>query len=82
MATKAKIILFKGSGIYYTEEEWEVPLGAIHPADMLWSEDYHRIGTGAVLVVSQEPWGFPHLFPFAVSYDDQHRDTKPNWLEE
>jgi hypothetical protein len=60
---KAKIILFKRSGKYYTEEEWEVPEGAIGPYDMLRSSDFRRIDCGAVLVETQEPWGYPHLFP-------------------
>lgn len=58
----AKVILFKESGKYYTEEFWEIPDGAIGPFDMRNSKDFHRIGGGAVLVESQEPWGFPHLF--------------------
>lgn len=60
---KAKVILFKASGKYYTEEEWDVPAGAIGPYDMAGSRDFRRIGGGAVLVESQEPWGYPHLFP-------------------
>lgn len=76
---KATVILFKKSGKYYTEEEWEiptaeeleekqkdVPLPMRHydfvPSCMYLSKDFRRIGgDGAVLVVSQEPWGFPHL---------------------
>lgn len=27
------------------------------------SPDFRRIDGGAVLVDSQEPWGYPHLFP-------------------
>jgi hypothetical protein len=71
---KATVILFKPSGKYYTEEEWRIPLkvpnpvhGGMHPPigpyDMLHSPDFRRIGGGAVLVPTQEPWGFPHLFP-------------------
>lgn len=60
---KATVILFKPSGKYYTEEEWEIPPRAIGPYDMLGSKDFRRIANGAVLVVTQEPWGFPHLFP-------------------
>lgn len=64
---KATVILFKDSGKYYTEEEWEFPspqeLGrpVIGPYDMGESPDFRRIGEGKVLVVTQEPWGFPHL---------------------
>ena len=58
---KAKVILFKPSGKYYTEEYWEIPDGAIGPYDMEKSKDFRRIGGGAVLVVTQEPWGFPWL---------------------
>lgn len=75
---KAKVILFKDSGKYYTEEEWEIPteeeleekqeyieLPYRHylslPTCMYLSKDFRRIGKGAVLVVTQEPWGFPHL---------------------
>ena len=61
--SKAKVILFRPSGKYYTEEEWEVPPGAIGPYDLKDSSDFRRIGGGAVLVDSQEPWGYPHLFP-------------------
>lgn len=74
---KAKVILFKASGKYYTEEEWEIPtveeleLKQINepypdyifmPNCMRWSKDFRRIQGGAVLVESQEPWGFPVLF--------------------
>lgn len=60
---KARVTLFKPSGKYYTEEYWDIPEGAIGPYDMERSEDFRRIGgTGAVLVESDEPWGFPHLF--------------------
>lgn len=74
---KVTVTLFKPSGKYYTKEEWEVPecvplrhelLGIIDrevsgPYDMRYSPDFRRIDGGAVLVDSQEPWGFPHLFP-------------------
>lgn len=58
---KAKVILFKDSGKYYTEEYWDIPDDAIGPFDMMRSKDFRRIGGGAVLVVSQEPWGYPWL---------------------
>lgn len=58
----AKAILFKESEKYYTEEYWEIPDSAIGPHDMRDSKDFRRIGGGAVLVDSQEPWGYPHLF--------------------
>lgn len=35
----------------------------ISPYGMKYSPDFRRIGEGAVLVPSQEPWGYPHLFP-------------------
>jgi hypothetical protein len=74
---RAKVILFKPSGKYYTEEAWRIPAQVedyspkrgnyvrrpILPSDMLQSPDFRRIDFGAVLVVSQEPWGYPHLFP-------------------
>ena len=60
---KAQVILFKESGKYYTEEEWEIPEDAIGPYDMERSPNFRRIGNGAVLVVTQEPWGYPALFP-------------------
>jgi hypothetical protein len=60
---RVTVVLFKPSGKYYTEEPWRIPEGAIGPYDMLRSPDFRRIGGGAVLVESQEPWGFPHLFP-------------------
>jgi hypothetical protein len=40
-----------------------VPASAIGPADMDASPDFRRVSGGPVLVPSQEPWGFPHLFP-------------------
>jgi len=61
--TKATVILFKPSGKYYTEEEWTIPEGAIGPYDMKYSPDFRRISGGPVLVDTQEPWGYPHLFP-------------------
>lgn len=63
MTQKATVILFKPSGKYYTQEEWTVPEGAIIPADMKRSPNFRRISGGAVLVDTQEPWGYPHLFP-------------------
>ncbi|MCP4223675.1 MAG: hypothetical protein GY773_10065 [Actinomycetia bacterium] len=61
---KARVILFKESGKYYTEEDWTVPEGpeSIGPHCMRHSPDFRRIGGGAVLVDTQEPWGFPCLF--------------------
>lgn len=64
----ATVILFKPSGKYYTEEEWAIPEDAIGPYDMKRSPDFRRIGGGSVLVDTQEPWGYPHLFP-GVSHD-------------
>lgn len=58
----ARVILFKENGNLYTEEYWEIPDTAIGPHDMRYSKDFRRIGGGAVLVDSQEPWGYPHLF--------------------
>ncbi|MEV4939576.1 hypothetical protein [Streptomyces zaomyceticus] len=63
MAATARVILFKPSGKYYTEEEWRVPAGAIGPYAMKESPDFRRISGGAVLVDTQEPWGYPHLIP-------------------
>ena len=60
---RAKITLFKPSGKYYTTDYWDIPEDAIGPYDMDRSKDFRRIGGGAVLVETQEPWGFPHLFP-------------------
>lgn len=59
----ATVILFKASGKYYTEEPWRIPPDALGPFDMERSPDFRRIGGGAVLVETQEPWGYPHLFP-------------------
>lgn len=58
---KATVILFKPGGKYYTEEQWTVPEHALGPFDMYDSPDYRTIGGGPVLVVAQEPWGYPHL---------------------
>lgn len=60
---RVKVTLFKRGGKYYTEEEWRVPTDAIGPYDMHRSLDFRRIENGPVLVQSQEPWGYPHLFP-------------------
>lgn len=60
---RVKVILFKPSGKYYTEEEWRIPEGAIGPHDMVRSPDFRRISGGPVLIETQEPWGFPCLFP-------------------
>lgn len=60
---KADVVLFKDNGKYYTTETWEIPADAIGPHDMGRSPDFRRIGNGAVLIETQEPWGFPHLFP-------------------
>ena len=60
---RVAVILFKKSGKYYTEEQWRIPAGAIGPYDMALSPDFRRIDDGPVLVETQEPWGFPHLFP-------------------
>lgn len=61
-ATTALVILFQPGGKYYTEEWWRIPEGAIGPYDMQRSSDFRRIGGGPVLVDTQEPWGYPHLF--------------------
>lgn len=70
---KAKVILFKPEGKYYTEEEWEVPTAEqvragggmrgdlVGPFCMTYSPDFHAIAGGPVLVPSQEPWGYPFL---------------------
>lgn len=71
-----QVTLFKPSGKYYTTETWRIPLivpgeslgtingmrNVIGPYDMLHSPDFRRISGGAVLIESQEPWGYPHLF--------------------
>lgn len=59
----ALVYLFKPSGKFYTDEQWEIPFDAIGPADMSRSVNFRRIDGGAVLVPTQEPWGFPALFP-------------------
>lgn len=74
---RVEVVLFKPSGKYYTTEFWEIPSRVrdtrdsgeeytrpvIGPYDMLQSPDFRRIGGGSVLVSSQEPWGYPALFP-------------------
>lgn len=66
---RAVVILFRPSGKYYTEEHWRIPVGAIGPYDMDRSPDFRRIGGGAVLIDTQEPWGYPHLFPGVAEND-------------
>ena len=63
---KATVILFKESGKYYCEEKWAIPDRCIIPEYMTGSPDRHHIGKGAVLVESQEPWGYPCL----IFWDD------------
>lgn len=73
---RAAVILFLASGKYYTAEEWRWPATVpdespsrgeftrevIGPFDMLHSPDFRRIEPdGKVLVVEQEPWGYPFL---------------------
>ena len=73
---KAKVTLFKPSGKFYTDEEWEIPTpeeiverggdrgDQFAPnAAMRYSKDFRRISGGAVLIESQEPWGYPGLIP-------------------
>ena len=60
---KVNVILFRKSGRYYTEEKWRIPHGALTPAEMCDSPDFRRVDRGAVLIPSQEPWGYPHMFP-------------------
>lgn len=61
----AKIITFRESGKYYTEEKWEIPKHAIGPYHMADSGDYElwraAHPTWFALVPDQEPWGYPHL---------------------
>lgn len=57
----ATVILFKSNGKFYTQDDWAIPYGAIGPYDMQNSPDFYTIGGGPVLVVTQEPWGYPHL---------------------
>lgn len=59
---RATVILFKPSGKYYTEDHWRIPAEAIGPYDMSSSPDFKRIAEGPVLVITQDPWGYPHLF--------------------
>lgn len=67
MSPTASVLLFKSSGKYYTQEEWRIPPGALGPFDMKGSADFRRIDGGAVLIETQEPWGYPHLFPGEVN---------------
>jgi len=67
------VALFKESGKYYTSESWRAPEptpnGYLGPEDMVRSPDFHRIGSGSILVESDalaefpddENWGFPRL---------------------
>ncbi len=66
----ATVILFKEGGKYYTEEQWRIPEDAIGPYDMERSSDRRHIGRGPVLVVTQEPWGYPHLINYVEGIGD------------
>lgn len=70
----ARVIQFKESGKYYTEADWRIPdeeeviakggtkADLTQPSCMKFSPDFKRVaGVGPVLVISQEPWEFPHL---------------------
>jgi hypothetical protein len=73
---KVRVILFKPSGKYYIEDDWEIPKlvpayssergfhlrPPMGPYDMIHSPDFWRVDGGPVLVEGV-PWGFPHLFP-------------------
>lgn len=77
----ADVILFKPTGKFYTEEKWLIPTVAVMerhdlfaggrgdyvgPFVMRYSPDFRRISGGPVLVVTQEPWGYPHLLTVAA----------------
>lgn len=87
--TKALVMLFKPSGKYYTEEYWRIPTreqaerhegflpgDMVTPYVMRYSPDFRRISGGAVLVVSQEPWGYPHLMPGTDQGDEAQSATE------
>lgn len=57
---KARVVLFKPSGKWYTDGEWRIPKGAIGPWDMARSPDFRSIEGGSVLV-TDEQWGYPYL---------------------
>lgn len=82
----ARVTLYRRSGKYYTEEEWRIPEKAIGPYEMQRSPDFRRIDGGPVVVESQEPWGYPHIFP-AEQLDERDeawlRDgtpLEPGWV--
>lgn len=61
---RARVVIFKDTGKYYTGEYWEIPEDAIGPYDMRMSPDARFIDEGRgwfALVATQEPWGFPYL---------------------
>lgn len=58
---EATVYTFKPSGKYYTEHKWRVPADAIGPYDMHRSPDFKLNPGWSALVVTQEPWGYPHL---------------------
>ena len=72
----AQVLLFKPSGKHGHEEYWRIPASvpdhspvrggdftreALGPWDMRHSPDFHTIDGGPVLVLEQEPWGYPFL---------------------
>lgn len=86
---RATVILFKPSGKYYTEQTWRIPTleeaqkcEGFLPGDMVLpyvmrhSPDFRRVsGKGAVLIPTQEPWGYPHLIP-AITDEDPAEITR------
>ena len=53
---KASVILFRKSGKYYTQEEWEVPESALGPHDMVRSPDFRRIDATERIVAAAVAW--------------------------
>lgn len=84
---KVRAVLFKPSGKYYTEEDWEIPekvphpdsllakqgrlVGPTDPSDMRYSKDFRRIDGGPVLIPESERWGWPALL---VKYVVEEKD--------
>lgn len=63
----ATVTIFKPSGRYYMTAEWQVPVAAVGPYDMVLSPDYQSLG-GAVLVDADASEHYPNALNWGVAH--------------